>query len=122
VSRQPHILNASTNLLGICFVIITGLKLTGSNSLSWADEIAWIASLLFLVSVGLSYLALRGDGRAGRTEVWAERVFLCGVATLTTAILVMAVFIEVGGPVPARSSENGRGSIAAFAALPQPRP
>ena len=41
--RHPQILNASTNLLGICFAIITGLKVTGSNPKSYADEIAWCA-------------------------------------------------------------------------------
>ena len=94
MSRQPHILNASTNLLGICFVIITGLKLTASNSLSWADEITWIASVFFLASILLSYLALRNDGQSRWREQWAERTFLFGVAGLTVGIFVMAVSIE----------------------------
>ncbi|MBV8912516.1 MAG: hypothetical protein JOZ05_05665 [Acetobacteraceae bacterium] len=96
VNRHPYILNASTNLLGICFVIITGLKLTGSNGLSWADEITWIASGFFLASIALSYLGLRGEGHVGWIQVWAERSFLLGVTGLTIAILVMAIFIEVG--------------------------
>lgn len=96
-SRQPHILNASTNLLGICFVIITSLKLTGSNSQSLADEIAWAASGLFLASIVLSYLALRNDGSSKWREVWAERAFVAGVAGLTFSVFVMVVFIEAPG-------------------------
>lgn len=95
MNRQTHILNASTNLLGICFVIITGLKLTGSNPKSWADEIAWIASVFFLVSIVLSYLALRKDARLARVEAWAERAFLGGVVSLMTSVLVMAAVIEI---------------------------
>lgn len=94
MSRQPHILNASTNLLGICFVIITGLKLTNANSLSWADEITWSASVFFISSILLSYLALRHDGQSRWREQWAERTFLFGVAGLTLAIFTMAVSIE----------------------------
>ncbi len=93
-SRHPHILNASTNLLGICFVIITGLKLTGSNSLSWADELTWLASLCFLASIVLSYLGVRNDGRVLWQANWAERTFLLGVAGLAIAVFVMVVFIE----------------------------
>src|SRR5690348_15917811 len=37
--RHPHVLNAATNLLGICFIIIGGLKLTNQNSKTWSDEI-----------------------------------------------------------------------------------
>ncbi len=105
MNRQPHILNASTNLLGICFVIITGLKLTGSNSQSLADEIAWAASMLFLASILLSYLSLRNDGRARWREIWAERAFVAGVAGLTLSVFVMAVFIEAPGLYGAASRQ-----------------
>jgi len=44
--RPPYILSASTNLLGICFIIITGLKLVNANIRSYADEVAWLAALL----------------------------------------------------------------------------
>lgn len=96
-TRHPHILNASTNLLGICFVIITGLKLTGSNPKSWADEITWLASLCFLGSIVLSFLGLRSEGRRVWHQRWSERAFLTGVGGLTLAIFVMAMFIGTAG-------------------------
>ncbi len=92
-SRHPHILNASTNLLGICFVIITGLKLTRSNGLSWADEVTWMASLCFLASISLSYLAVRNAGRVKWQATWAERSFLAGLGSLSVAVSIMAIFI-----------------------------
>ncbi len=105
IGRHPHILNASSNLLGICFVIITGLKLTGSNSQSLADEIAWVASLLFLASIVLSYLGVRNEGELGWVAAWAERAFLGGVGGLTLSVFVLAVFIEVGGAYPDASRQ-----------------
>ena len=93
--RHPHILNASTNLLGICFVIITGLKLTGANDLSFSDLVAWAASLMFLGSIVLSYMALRKPGREPWCEKWAERTFMAGVAGLTISVFVVAAVVEV---------------------------
>ncbi|MDB5462710.1 MAG: hypothetical protein JWP23_1099 [Phenylobacterium sp.] len=40
MDRHPNIVNAASNLRGICFLIIAGLSLTNSNSRSFADEIA----------------------------------------------------------------------------------
>ncbi len=92
--RHPHILNASTNLLGICFVIITGLKLTGSNDKSWADEIAWVAAICFLMSTLLSYLVLRTERLTPWFSLWAERSFIAGVVILFASVLVAAAFID----------------------------
>ncbi|HYZ63501.1 MAG TPA: hypothetical protein VE650_13710 [Acetobacteraceae bacterium] len=105
-TRHPLILNASTSLLGICFVIITGLKLSDSNRLSWADEITWVSSVFFLASIVLSYASIRNEGASRWYEAWAERVFMVGVAGLTLAVFVMAVFIEVGPyPTPRVSAQ-----------------
>ena len=91
--RHPQILNASTNLLGICFVIITGLKLTGSNPKSYADEIAWIAVVCFLSSTLLSYLVIGDNGLAHRRRAWSHRTFLAGILSLAASVFVAAAFI-----------------------------
>jgi len=49
--RYPHLLNASTNLLGFSFVIIGALKLTNSDVKSYADECVWVASGFFLTAI-----------------------------------------------------------------------
>jgi hypothetical protein len=89
MDRHPNILNASCNLLGICFLIITGLSLTGSNSRSYADEAAWGSAVCFLLSIGLAYFAIRSERPTGWHAVWADRVFMCGVAALTTSTLIV---------------------------------
>ena len=57
--RYPHLLNASTNLLGFSFVIIGALKLTNSDVKSYADECVWVASGFFLTAIVCSYWVIR---------------------------------------------------------------
>ncbi len=92
MDRHPNILNAASNLLGICFILITGLKLSKSNG-SWADETAWCAAILLLVSCGLSYFAIRQDSDTGWHVRWADRSFLAGLALLFIAVVIAAVAI-----------------------------
>jgi len=90
MDRHPNILNAATNLLGICFVIIAGLKLTNSNSRSFADEVAWVAALLFILAVYLSYAAIRKAKPESWQGVWADRFFVVGVGALTLSTVILA--------------------------------
>lgn len=91
--RHPHILNAATNLIGICFLIIGGLKLTNSNGRSFADEIAWLATFLLLTSAILAYASIRNDCvKSWQAEV-ADWSFLGGLLTLTLSLVVLVVSI-----------------------------
>ncbi len=93
----PNILNAASNLLGITFVIITGLNLTGNSRMSYADEIAWAAAISLSASCLLAYLALRDRrGTGQRYEDWADRFFLIGLMTLLASVLWIAL---VGVPL-----------------------
>jgi hypothetical protein len=91
--RPPHILNASTNLLGICFIIITGLRLASANVRSYADEVAWVAALLLFTSMLTAYLAIRNDGaRAWQIGV-ADAAFLGGVTALALSVVIAAIYL-----------------------------
>lgn len=98
MDKHPHILNAASNLLGISFVIITGLNLTGTSRHSHADEIAWGAAISLSGSCLLAYLALRAtDGRhAAAAERWADRTFMAGLIGLFVSVLWIAL---VGVPL-----------------------
>lgn len=88
--KHSHILNAASNLLGICLLIITGLNVTDRSHTSFADEIAWLAAICFALSCLLSYLALRTNSEIPMYERWADRIFLVGLLTVVGAVAVLA--------------------------------
>ena len=90
--RHPHILNAATNLLGVCFVIIGGLKFTNSNSLSRADELAWLAAGLLLSSAIFAYVVIRNDeARWWQSEI-ADWTFMGGLVMISFSVVVAAIW------------------------------
>lgn len=90
-SKKYHILGASANLLGICFVLITGLSITNLNVKTYADEICLFASFLFLSSCLLSYLSIRRENSRYDYENWADRSFMIGILSLFAAICTFTI-------------------------------
>lgn len=88
--RAPQILNASTNLVGICFVIIGSLKLTARENDTWADEIAWVSLACLFVATLTSYLAIRSDGARWQTTI-ADVTFIGGVVALMASLIAAAI-------------------------------
>jgi hypothetical protein len=91
MERSTHILNAATNLLGICLVIITGLTVTRSNDLSYADEIAWFAAFMFLISIAFAYTAIRLARRDGWLPACCDWAFVLGIAGLILSACVARI-------------------------------
>jgi hypothetical membrane protein len=91
MNRYPHILNAATNLLGICFVIIGGLKFSNLNAQSYSDEAAWVAALLLFVSVVFSYVGIRNDDSRAWQNTVADGTFIAGTITLMLSVIVAAI-------------------------------
>lgn len=91
--RSPQILSASTSLLSICFIVIGGLKLTNSNARSYADETAWVATGLLLISILNSYLSVRNAGLRAWQEAIADWSFLGGLFCLILSLIIGATFI-----------------------------
>jgi len=93
MNRPPHILNAATNLLGICLVIITGLKLASANARSYADELAWLSAAFLFAAALNAYLAIRNDGALPWQARAADIAFLGGMSTLALAVLTAAIYL-----------------------------
>jgi tellurite resistance protein TehA-like permease len=87
--KSSHILNASSNLLGLCFIVLTSLKLFKISQKTFIDELTSAAIVLFMASCVLSFLSIRGNiKRSGRFENIADYLFLIGIVLLfATAIL-----------------------------------
>lgn len=91
-----HILNASSNLLGISFVVITSLRALHLSDDTLIDELTSVSAVLFLASTILSYFSLRsGEGRGDRLESIADIAFIAGIASLTiSAVLLMTGIVR----------------------------
>jgi len=89
MDKSPHILNTSSNLLGICFLLLTSLKVLGKSQQTMIDDITFIAIILFMLSCLLSFLSLRKQATQSRKlEKIADYIFLAGLSVLfITAIL-----------------------------------
>ncbi len=78
--KSPHILNTSSQLLGLCFIVLTALKIQDKRQETIIDEITAIASILFMISSILSFLSIRDKTARGETfEAVADFIFLIGL-------------------------------------------
>ncbi|HEX7754199.1 MAG TPA: hypothetical protein VF421_02550 [Niabella sp.] len=93
--KSQHILNAASNLVGICFILITSLRLfSNRGSKTVMDEVAAIAILFFMASCILSFLSIRSGGaKSRRLENIADYIFLTGLGLLfiTTLLFVFNI-------------------------------
>ncbi len=89
-ASTPHILGAASNLLGICFVLVAGLKVSGASKDTYLDEVALVDAIAFVLSCLFSYSSLRTPARTVRLERMADTCFLVGLLTLTIAVVLYA--------------------------------
>ncbi len=92
-SRSPHVLNAASNLMGICFVIQTSIRVLGYRSKSSIDECTALATCVFMLACLFSYLAIRNpDGpRSLRLERIADVFFLAGLILLCGMVVAISL-------------------------------
>ncbi len=89
-NNSSHILNTSANLLGLCFVVLTSLKVQNVSENTLIDELTVMAILIFMASCILSFLSIRSKThRAEHYEIIADKVFISGLLMLS----VIALFI-----------------------------
>ena len=90
--KSPHILNASSNLLGLCFIVLTSLKLFKISQKTFIDELTSVAIVFFMASCILSFLSIRGSiKRSGRFENIADYLFLAGIILLFVTTLLFSL-------------------------------
>jgi hypothetical protein len=89
--KSPHILNASSNLLGICFIVLTSLKLLNKGSQTIIDDITLGAIILFMGSCIFSFLSLRSKNSFGeKLEKAADYMFIVGLLLLFITTLLFS--------------------------------
>jgi len=89
--KSPHILNAASNLLGICFILLTSFKIFNISRSTIYDELIVICILLFMASCIFSFLALRNENTSSSLlEKIADYMFLGGLGALFIITLLFA--------------------------------
>ena len=92
--KSPHILNASSNLLGICFIVLTSLKVLDKAETTIIDEITIVAIVFFMTSCILSFLSIRNINRKSIVlERMADIIFLAGLFLLFVTTILFSLNI-----------------------------
>lgn len=89
--KSSHILNASSNLVGFSFIVLTTIQALHIAEMTLIDEIAALGVFLFSASSFFSFLSIRKDtGKKNSLyENIADIIFFIGLLLL----LIAAVFI-----------------------------
>ncbi|SEF49519.1 hypothetical protein SAMN05421847_0134 [Halpernia humi] len=93
--KSPHILNASSNLLGFCLLIITSLKITKTDNTTYLDEFAGVAALCFTLSCIFSFMSIRTKN--SRFKIIYETIadFLFFGALICIFLAVSMLFLKL---------------------------
>ncbi len=96
IEKSSHILNASANLLGLCFIVLTSLKIGKLWEASIIDELTAGAIMIFMASCILSFLSIRSRTRLSLVyEKYADILFLSGLFLMfATTILILLNIIK----------------------------
>lgn len=93
-SKSHHILSASANLLGICFLIFSIIRVSKMHEKTFLDDLCLVAILLFMASSVMSYSSIRSTTNQDSYEKAADTIFmgallfLCLVTTVTALGLI----------------------------------
>ncbi len=86
-----HILQSAANLIGVCLIIITGLRVSGVANSTILDEVAAVSSVLLSISIIYSYISMRHDAsRVARYRDIADYSFMAGITLLVITVVSMA--------------------------------
>jgi multisubunit Na+/H+ antiporter MnhG subunit len=84
-----HILPTAANLLGLCFVILSVIKVMKIGAQTVIDELVAAAIVIFLVASIFSYASIRSQTRSELLERIADSIFLAGLGILTITSLIV---------------------------------
>lgn len=87
-----HILPTASNLLAICFVILSFVKMGDKADNTFLDEMIILPIILFFSASVLSYLAMRARVDKPKIEKMADLVFMFGLLSLS--IIAVNLVIE----------------------------
>jgi len=85
--KSPHILNAASNLLGFCFVVLTTLKVLKLDHLTKIDELTAATIFLLMASIIFSFLSIRNQKR-----LWERIADISFILAISCLFLITMFF------------------------------
>ena len=92
-SKAPHVLNASTNLVGFSFILLTSLKFFKFTSSDLVGELVAIIVVSFILSCTFSFFSMRSKSptRSDLYETIADYIFLGALMLLLVVCLLLTL-------------------------------
>ncbi|MDP2024624.1 hypothetical protein [Sulfuriferula sp.] len=89
---SSHILQASAQMVGVCMVIISIVRLLhlGNTASHIVDRILGIDNIVFLLSAILSYASMRYTRLTDILEGLADTLFMMGLIFMTLASVLLS--------------------------------
>jgi multisubunit Na+/H+ antiporter MnhG subunit len=87
-----HILPTAAQLLGLCFILLSFIKLENLLAATLIDESLGLVIILFLFASVFSYASMRAGRRSEIYERIADLLFLVGLGFLT--LVAMAIVLQ----------------------------
>lgn len=91
--KSSHILNTSSTLFGLCYVVFTSLKSLKLDANTLIDEFTAVSMVLFMTSCIFSFLAVRREKKTLLFENIADYAFLAGLFTLF--VITIAIIFKL---------------------------
>ena len=90
--KSPHILNTSSNLLGICFLVLTYIKALKFSNETVIDSFTTFAIVFFMTSSLLSFLSMKSNSikSSALYETIADYIFLAGLFFLFVIAMLIS--------------------------------
>ena len=92
-TKAPHVLNASTNLVGFSFILLTSLKLFALARTSFISQLVTVVVVAFILCSFFSFLSLRtpSEKLTRRYELIADYIFVTALVLLLAVCLLLTL-------------------------------
>lgn len=92
-NKAPHVLNASTNLVGFSFILLTSIKLFALARSGFISQLVAVVVVSFILCSFFSFLSLRSKSEklTRRYETIADYIFVTAL-TLLLAVCLLLTF------------------------------
>ena len=92
--KSSHIMNASTNLVGFTFIVLTSLKAFHLGQNAFIDEMVAVSVVGFMLSMLLSFSSMRTTKkeRSVLYELFADYVFFGSLLMMFLVCMLLTIY------------------------------